>query len=377
MNTQLAPREIVEFNSPDPADVDASVAAGRAQLRALIESQAPAATPRRRRPGRVLLAASALACAAVVAGLVVGLTRGDTPSSVKVLNAVAERVSKLPDPAAMGPGQAYYGKELYYGRMWVGPKMLVNPKPGQKGWVQDMTASEYFWVSRTGLKYAMGGDGKTKITFPTARDKANHDAARGGATSGPSLPLVDDSHPDRVFTVGDEHLDYEALQALPSDPAKLETYLRSTVGPTSPGGPSSEVMRAATALLGYPIASDVRAAIFRVVAGLPGVAVVDKVTDAMGRKGQAVEWIDHPYRKQLVFDPNTGVDLETRWYETDPAALEGADTTLAPNSLVDRETIVARGVVNGTSTAVAPSDYAGGTVPRGYESGKAPIRPLR
>ncbi|MFT4049607.1 MAG: CU044_5270 family protein [Solirubrobacterales bacterium] len=336
---------MIDFNPTDASVLEASVAAGRSELRALIELNPPSAARRaRRRPGRVFGVAAALACAALLAGVVVGLTHESTPENVGALNAVADRVATQPDPAAMKPGDSYYTGTRFGATIWVSPKDLGSAKPGQKGWVQNERAFEETWITPGGKLVTKTTPAMIEKSYPTAEDRRNAMSADGGVVQGISIPLIDDTHPDRVFTVGDDHLDYAALQALPSGTAELAARLKSSVEVPSGNGETADMMRSATALLGYPVSSDVRAAIFRVMAGLDGVTVKQHVTDAAGRSGTSVSWLDAPYRKELVFNPNTGVDLELRSYNVQPRAF-GRDSPLPAGTLEERYTYLSRGVV--------------------------------
>lgn len=361
MNPQLKPPpELLEFNPTDPGVVDRSVAAGRAELHAVIAINAPTVVAvNRRRPGRILGFAAALACAALLAGVIIGVARDGTPETVNSLNAVAERVSRLPDPAAMAKGDSYYTGMRFAATIWVSPKQLVDPKPGQKGWVQNERAFEQTWITPGGKLLTKTSPAIIEKSYPTAEDRRNAEAVRGGMVLGISIPLVDDSHPDRVFTVGDNNLDYAALKNLPSDPVALKARLKSSVELPSGNGETADIMRSATALLGFPIASDVRSAIFRVMAGLSGVTVKQHVADALGRTGSSITWTDSPYRRELVFDPNTGVDLELRNYNLKPK-LAGADSRLPVGTLEERDTYVSRGVVHGPGKTLRRADYAQG-----------------
>lgn len=354
------PVALLRFNEPESSDVARSVELNDLRLRELIQVELPSPRPPHRRPGRVFAAACGLAVIVLLAGILVSVLRdgaASTPSS-EALTAVAERVSKLPDPAAMKPSDSYYTDIRSFTQNWVDPAQLDGAKPGAAGWVQFGRSRLESWISSSGGLRSKMSPKAIEISYPTAADRRNSEAVKGGVVFGVSLPLVDDSHPDRVFTVGEEHLDYEALTNLPSDPVALKAFMASTIHSDSGAGPSADMMRAANALLGYPLRSSVRASIFTVMSRLPGVTVKRGVTDALGRTGDAVIWGDEPYREELIFDPSTGVDLQLSRFLMKPE-LDGKASRLAVGALSTRETIAARGVVRDRHGKIDPADYAG------------------
>ncbi|WP_067134779.1 hypothetical protein [Microtetraspora malaysiensis] len=80
---------------------------------------------------------------------------------------------------------------------------------------------------------------------------------------------------------------------------------------------------AARLLFFAPVTSETRAAAYRLLASMPGVAAVGQVTDALGRAGQAIEYESGEFappnyagatRTRLVIDPVSGrpLSIETR-----------------------------------------------------------------
>lgn len=352
-----APEELVAFSAPEEATVERSVADGRARLQALIAGEAIPATARRRRPGRVLAVVAALACAALIAGLVAGISSDEQPDRMAAVSDVAKRVEGLPDPTALGLKDHLYTDTRFWARVSMNYEEF-NRKPSSKPWIQIENVRIETWISpRGGLQSKMTPEA-IQLSYPTARDRALAEAAPSSNILGAPLPLVDDSHPARVFTVGDSHLDYAALRALPDDTAAMEAKLANFSKPDGIAGGTARSMRAAQALLQYPIRSEVRAAIYRVIATFPDVKARTGVKDAMNRVGTSVTWVDGAYRRELVFDPDTGVDLELRLYEIDPQRND-PESRIKPGEMVERDTIVARGVVDRADGVVLSEDYTG------------------
>ncbi|WP_327419947.1 hypothetical protein OG612_41265 [Streptomyces sp. NBC_01527] len=94
-------------------------------------------------------------------------------------------------------------------------------------------------------------------------------------------------------------------------------YAQDSGAETSTSGRSAWMLRQAADLITMPVKPGVRAAAYRVMADLPGVRVVGRVTDPLGRKGVGVEFPDTyrtplgSTRQRLVVDPSTGAMLST------------------------------------------------------------------
>jgi hypothetical protein len=91
------------------------------------------------------------------------------------------------------------------------------------------------------------------------------------------------------FLVGDEFLSYRQLLKLPASPGQLRRLLLHGYPRSDPfGGPSSYLFQTAPTVLDMPVTSAVRAALYRMLAGLPGVRSAGQVTDVAGQRGPAV-----------------------------------------------------------------------------------------
>ena len=128
----------------------------------------------------------------------------------------------------------------------------------------------------------------------------------------------------QLFMVVGESLTVDQIRALPSDPEKLRKWLLGVIEkqnlPRRNAVQAGEALFAAvvTLVLGTPITPAVRAAAFRVLAGVPGIRSLGTVTDAKGRFGVAVSVKSNdtveeqransggPMEDSLLFDPDTG-----------------------------------------------------------------------
>jgi hypothetical protein len=108
--------------------------------------------------------------------------------------------------------------------------------------------------------------------------------------------------------VGPDHrlVPWDALWTLPTDPAKLGTLLRQgSADPKKGKDPDAELYVVVGDMLREsPAPPALRAALYRVIATIPGVRLIGPVTDPSGRRGVAVERaIGGGIVDRYVFDP--------------------------------------------------------------------------
>jgi hypothetical protein len=160
---------------------------------------------------------------------------------------------------------------------------------------------------------------------------------------------------------GAYYSDYDPA-SLPTQPAALLRAIKREVRATrtpptrTAGATASEVATAslfeviADRLLFDSTSPTVRAALYRVIAHLPGVQLLGWRTDRLGRRGIAVaishaEVGDEATRRELLFDPSTGEPLQTQLVQT--ASLRSPGTATLPSGTVLTYTVfINRGVVD-------------------------------
>ncbi|MFI2207184.1 CU044_5270 family protein [Streptomyces sp. NPDC020192] len=135
----------------------------------------------------------------------------------------------------------------------------------------------------------------------------------------------------KIYAVGPDNVSYKALRALPATSDGLRRYLEGLYarGNGTEGAASDRsawILRQAGNLATMPVKPGVRAAAYRVMAGLPGVRVVGHVTDPLGREGVGVEF-PGTYRtalgttkQRLVIDSSTGDLLSDELRLVEPSA---------------------------------------------------------
>ena len=270
----------------------------------------------RRRPLPRLVAACAAAAAAITAA--VQLVPGDEDAGrVPGLDAVAALAAAAPSTVP-GPGEYAYTK-LRYGfhggagncteEWWIGADgsgrvrqrgKLCNPFDGDRRFGPGQALRRY--VSLHGN--AFHGDPADLPTEPEQLARAIEDTLRG---------LLDFS------------------------PEVLEDPVRR----------SDAMLDVIAQVLANPFATpELRAALYRVAAGLEGMRVEQGVIDPVGRRGDAVT-IEHavhgsPERRELIFDPATSATLaerETYLYEDGRTHSTGALAYLEQGTVADLDAV--------------------------------------
>ncbi|MFJ2778839.1 CU044_5270 family protein [Kitasatospora sp. NPDC087315] len=97
---------------------------------------------------------------------------------------------------------------------------------------------------------------------------------------------------------------YAYAAALPTDPDQLLAKLKADTKGQGPGPDQEAFATIGDILREQLVPSPVRAALYRAAARIPGVTVVDEVTDAVGRQGVAVARLDSRgvVETQWIFD---------------------------------------------------------------------------
>ena len=198
-----------------------------------------------------------------------------------------------------------------------------------------MPVTREIWIGPDGSGRLLETNGTP--TFLTPHDKAVWEAAGrpsldGGKTS------------DEAFGRGG--LYYLDLSKLPTDTAALR---RLIVERKIEGGPAgdAETFTIIGDLLRETYASPaLRAALYQVAAGLPGVELIGTVKDEAGRTGIAVGYTSNGYRQELIFDPTTAALLGEQSVVADAAKVKPHEPA---GTVVGWSVYLASGVVDSTS----------------------------
>jgi hypothetical protein len=163
-----------------------------------------------------------------------------------------------------------------------------------------------------------------------ARDGAGHDRERvishsrgrggpGDPTRSQDYALRATARPFLIFPAPSISLSYAQLRRLPSDPAGLGAVLdRITahyrLAKLFRSGQEQTVVKFAVLryLAQTPAPPGVRASLYRVLASTPGIRLVGRRADIVGRTGTAVAvTLDGAIKFELIIDPSTGRLLQT------------------------------------------------------------------
>ncbi|MFC9977895.1 CU044_5270 family protein [Spirillospora sp. NPDC127200] len=340
-----------------------TVAAAR---RRMTEGPRRAPAPRRRRGLAFGLGAVAVGAAAAVAVAVLpgGSAAPSAPeqeapevSPQTLMLAAAERAAK--EPAS---GSHWYYKRIDGSQAVVMDKgYMVDRRVEKESWIPT-SAREYAWTVERPLSVKPLGpsdvaawrrDGSPKSWRVLAniggaldgRPFKEGEQGRGGpgsdagdqVTAGPGerYAIPDSLRPGWFGTLGGQPIDPQGLRRLPGDPAALKAALEKRMQPRE--RKMAKVMPATSIralhddmlfhdtvalLTSLPAPPKVRAAAFRMLAALPGVQNRGKVTDALGRKGQAVAYrsMNDSVEQRVVVDPATGRLLATQQVVIAPQA---------------------------------------------------------
>jgi hypothetical protein len=321
----IAVDELVRDFAAIPADDAHERTAGEVARRRLRRAIAEERPPRRWRLVFPVAVAGGLAAAilAVVALLPSHDASAPAPASAAV---VLERVARV---ATRQPADAYPGPHQYlYLKFREGWTQVANSTIAYR-----TTDTQQDWVAPNGSgrsRYVNNGSPR----FLTPRDRAAWLALGRPRLTAPS---IDATYPSGGFPAGNQ-ID---PRGLPGEPAALR---RAIVTRFEHGTLDVErTFELAGTLLQDSSSPALRAAVYRMVAGLPGVQLLGPQTDALGRHGVAVGLTDSAgVRSELVFDPATSDVLE----EADVQVKPNRALHLPLGTVVHYFAYQGRGVVN-------------------------------
>jgi hypothetical protein len=164
---------------------------------------------------------------------------------------------------------------------------------------------------------AAGSPDRWTEDTPPGTKRIEHTVAAGPRQVG---PLREGARRESMLLAGQPVTEAE-LAALPTEPTALKAALLAKL--RAGGGQEDEnyaLFHAGRGLIaGLPVSAQVRAATYRMLAGVPGIDLLGKVADQGGRSGFAVAYTrrgDGGWGQlRLVIDPGTGAVLaEESWF---------------------------------------------------------------
>ncbi|MGL5859356.1 MAG: CU044_5270 family protein [Angustibacter sp.] len=226
--------------------------------------------------------------AALGAALVLGVTTvlpggpGVDSAAAATLNATATATARQPDMPQLRTGQYWYERATFRQEAYL-------DQPAVQG-VHET------WIAPDGSGRI--GDGSDEV------DRYGP----GGLSFGTNLAST---YPELLALPRDTDQLYEAVE-------RATRTMQADGGNTRPG--EAQMLAIVCDVLSNPgVPSDLRAALYRVAARIPGVDIVEGATDGLGRTGSAIRTVeeDTGIARQLVFDPATGEVLATRQVSDD------------------------------------------------------------
>ena len=261
---------------------------------------------RRERPGRRrrtprLLAAGGLAAAAIAAAVVLP---GDDDGRLGAADAAAaQTLRRAADAQSSGLPRPLRAGEFWYFRMRT-DTLIGGDESGYTA-IQPQVREE--WVAADGTRRVhIRPDGP--LRFPGPRDGARWQAEGSPQISTTGPEDYRSGAPRRgPFYLGNAPMTYSELLALPNDAEELYARLRAAAVECECGhavdDQTFEIV--ADSLHTLPLPDDLRAALLRAAALIPGIELVPRERDAAGRLGVAVA-SDYAHRRDaLVFDSDT------------------------------------------------------------------------
>lgn len=279
----------------------------------------------------VAVAAAAVAIAiALPAILPGGGPGGAEPAAAAALHRAALAAAKQPAAPAPQPGQFVYTRSTSVNiGMWA-------PGDGHEAFSVTQSVTREAWIGPDGSGRLLQTNGTA--SFPTPADEAAWKAA-----GSPNLRVGETS--DDPFAAGG--LSFVDLSGLPTDPDALLQMIEDRTIVSGPPG-DAETFTLIGDLLRETYASPaLRAALYEVAAGLPGVELIGDVRDASGRPGVAVAYEHDGARNELIFDPETAVMLGESSIVTDAGAM-----SLPVGTVVSSAVYLASGVVDSTHDTI-------------------------
>jgi hypothetical protein len=170
------------------------------------------------------------------------------------------------------------------------------------------------WTARDGQDRSRTITGiDVTTTFPTKEDKAKWKAAGSPALlDPPEKHSVNDYDIPIRYTIGNKQITMDRLRKLPTSAAGLEAELRrrwqaDRTGPDPlTDGFTLYVWTTAQDLLAGPITPGTKAALYRVLAGQPGIRYAGAVKDPLGRPGTALAMPSPDGESRLTVDQRSG-----------------------------------------------------------------------
>lgn len=322
-----------------------SRASARGALLARIEQSqqrpAPAVAPAWRR-SRLRLVAALVVVAALLVALSTVMFSGDgqvQPAVGQVLRVAAAVAATQPAEPPPGPGQYFYtrSREAYLTTVGFNPRCATHPCDREHPWEATwewsalMPRIRQTWIAANGAGRARVVSAKPEFLTPGQR--------RAWKAAG--SPQLGSGQVEDFALSGQPFLD---TSDLPTQPEALRKLIEARKIPLvdGPPGEAETFTLIGDMLRNTYLPPAFRAALYRVVAELPGVESLGEVEDPVGRTGIGVAFTKGSVTHELIFDPETSALLGEREVAARrmpelqvPAGTETGSATYLESKLVD------------------------------------------
>jgi hypothetical protein len=219
----------------------------------------------------------------------------------------------------------------------VPPKLIKLPFTAYFSHTEDM------WIGSNRSRTVVGIDNKTTFSPPSgeaAWKKMGSPDLSNGKT--PPSPIINDYDQPTRYRLGGQHVGLKTLTGLPADATALEATLRKYYAKdvhdqsTASDSWQTWVFGEAQDLLAGPITPGAKTALFQVLAKQPGIKLVGKVTDRLGRPGMAVAMPGDGGTFRLIIAPKTAQFLSDEFWSTTTQPTPDRSTSYQSMGWTDR-----------------------------------------
>jgi hypothetical protein len=286
----------------------------------------------RRRVARVATVAAAVALIATAASVLVPGSSLRPPSAAAELQHLAEVAGHQAALAPPGPGQFQYteSQAAYTATTVVSPQLSYTVLVPQM---------RQIWVGPD-------GSGRLVESFGAAQFLDAQDRTAWVQAGSPSLVTqpVDESFGPGGLSAGPVD-----LSTLPTDPASLGALIAGRKVEGGPPGTAEDFVQIGDLLRESDAAPTLRATLYQVAAGLPGVQLLGTVTDHAGRRGVGLADVSNGTRHELIFDPATAALLGEEDVIVGPGPAGTVGPTYPVGTVASWAVYLASAVVGSTS----------------------------
>jgi hypothetical protein len=277
-----------------------------------------------RSPPRRLIAAAAAAVVLAAGVLFVQAARSDGPapvaSAAATLNSAADNINPVDEP--IEPGQYRYIASRSRGLNNYLTARAGGDAPGRFTAVEEWTLEE--WVPADLAQQCVLRSRATSRTWVEGDEERAREAG--------IEPLPTDVHEEVNSCTGSgdwsRYPSAEFLASVTRDPRQLYDLLRQMPMPVAMSDASWVMNRVAATLSSGRAPADLRAALYRALALLPGLEVIERVDNLDGHQGTALGLTEYGVRHDLIIDPATGQYIGERTVQVSD------DSDLPPGTVV-------------------------------------------